>query len=128
MALISTEYVATAMRTTFDSADLALAAQLIDEVSDYIEDYTGKDFSNVNMFPDGIPHTIRGVAARAVIRGMTSEPSNLTTLTVGDITEVFGTLLDFSAADQKILDMAGGGYGTIYLASRGGYPYGGDCC
>lgn len=111
------------MSTTFDPDELARCAQLVDEVSQWVIDYTGNQYSNRNYYPLGVPAVIKGVAARAVARGMNADPTNFSVLTVGDITEQYNGLLDFPESDQKILDLEGGGKTTVYLASGGSYPY-----
>lgn len=115
MALVDIEYVETTMAVTFTDAEKVQCAQLVDEISEFIHVYTGKEFDNPNYYPKGIPATISGVASRAVIRGMNSVPVDLTTLTVGDVTEVYATFLDFPAADKQILELYGGGVGTFHL-------------
>jgi hypothetical protein len=74
---------------------------------------------------DPCPLAVQVVATKAVMRGLSSTPSNLKALTVGDITEQYGDMLDFSDADVLILDNFKDTEGTIRLdAGIDSEPYG----
>lgn len=113
-ALITTDYVATAMETTFSTAEKNKCSQLIDEVSEDVFAQTDEDFLDPNLYTE-VPASIRGVVCRAVIRGMLSEPTNLKSQQVGDVVEEFGGLLDYPPGDQRQLDQYGAGTGTFHL-------------
>jgi hypothetical protein len=53
---------------------------------------------------DPCPLSVTTVACKAVMRGINGDVTNLKTLTVGDITETYGDMLDFSDADMVVLD------------------------
>lgn len=123
--LIDATYVATQLETTFGTPDENKCNQLIAEVSDDIQTQTGEDFLDVTCYPDGVPPGIQGVACRAVIRGMLSDPSNLVSEQIGDVIETYGGLLDYPPGDQRKLDQYGGGQGSVTLETcfSDGYFY-----
>lgn len=53
---------------------------------------------------DPVPADIKGVAVDAVIRALNTEVTALKSRTTGDVTEVYGGMLDFGATDQIIID------------------------
>lgn len=66
---------------------------------------------------DPCPKSVQNVAVKAVMRGLSSTVSNLKALTVGDVTEEYGDMLDFSDADRMILDNYNTTESTIRLAA-----------
>lgn len=107
-ALITTDYVANELEIDLTGSQRIRCVQLIDEVSQDIFDQTGEDFTSVNLYPDGVPATIKGIAARAVIRGLNTDSSSMKSLQVGDVVETYGGLLDYPPGDAKKLAKYGG--------------------
>jgi hypothetical protein len=62
-----------------------------------------------------VPLSIKTIATEACKRGMATAPSGLKQLTVGDITENYGDMLDFSPEDKATLDNYVETEGTIRL-------------
>lgn len=81
------------VRTYFDGIDTIYGLRP-GKVYDITMDY--------GMYP--VPNDIKGVAASAVIRELSTEPTDAKQITVGDVTEIFGGLLDFPPGDQHTID------------------------